>query len=106
MRPAEAAVAVLTAHRTQSVDSDGCADAVADVVSEVGVDRLLAAEIELASGILNGIEAVVNRILCDPRLLATALTRAVAGRPLHAREIGGDAVAVLERIGQMTAVRE
>jgi len=85
------------------VDSDGCAAVVADVVCEVGVDRLLAAEIELASGILDGIEAAVNRILSDPRLLATALTRAVAGRPLTAADIRGDAGSVLERIGELRA---
>jgi hypothetical protein len=105
MHPAEAAVALLTAHRTGSVDRDGCAATIADVVAEVGVDRLLAAEIELASGILDGVEMVVNRILSDQNLLALALTRRVKGKPLTAREIRADAEAALGRIGTTLARR-
>lgn len=103
MRPAEAAVAVLTAHRTKTVDTAAVTATVAEAVAEIGVAELLEAETELASGILNGIEAVVNRILVDRNLLAQALTACAKGKPLTARDVHGDAESVLARIGTFTA---
>lgn len=73
-------------------------------VADLGDTQFMIGQVELAAGILKGVEAAVDRILSDPEILRGAFVQAFAGKPFRAAQVRADAESTLARVGQFLAL--